>query len=485
MTVVDPPPVPPPAPPFSVLPSVASLVAEARGRGSALGDGPLTAAVQAEIERVRRTIAAGARPTRAMVDADILATVAALERPRLQRVLNATGVVVHTNLGRAPVSDEAAQAMAEAAANAVALELEPETNERGGRLREISSLLRLLTGAESTFVVNNCAAALVLTLSALAAGREVIVSRGEAVEIGGGFRVPDVMRQSGATLVEVGTTNRTYARDYAEAVTDQTAAFLKVHASNFQIVGFVHAPTIEELAAAARPRGLAIIEDLGSGALLDTRTVGLAPEPMLADSLRSGANLVLISGDKLLGGPQAGIIAGGAEWVERVATHPLARAVRADKTCLAGLAATLRHYANGHALERVPVWRAMAAPVELLRERAAAVSSALASRQVPSRIVATEATVGGGSLPGQTLPSWSVALAQPDLADTNLDALAKRLRLGTPGVYGRIERGVLLLDLRTVPPEADDELIGAVVAAWSGGVCGETDRNGFADAEVD
>ncbi|HYO30457.1 MAG TPA: L-seryl-tRNA(Sec) selenium transferase [Thermomicrobiales bacterium] len=475
MTVADPLPVPPSTHPFSALPSVASLVTSARGRGSTLADGPLTAAVQAEIERVRGSIAAGARPTRESVANDVLAAVAALERPRLMRVLNATGVVVHTNLGRAPVSDEAARAMAEAAANPVALELEPETNERGGRMREISSLMRLLTGAESTLVVNNCAAALVLTLSALTAGREVVVSRGEAVEIGGGFRVPDVMRQSGATLVEVGTTNRTYARDYAEAITERTAAFLKVHASNFLIVGFTHAPTIEELAAAGRPHGVAVLEDLGSGALLDTRVVGLAPEPMLADSLAAGADVVLISGDKLLGGPQAGIIAGGTDWVERIAKHPLARAVRADKTCLAGLAATLRHYANGEALERVPVWRAMAAPIESLQERASAVSAALASRHVPSGIAATEATVGGGSLPGQTLPSWSVTLAEHDLPESDLDRLAKRLRLGTPGVHGRIEHGTLLLDLRTVPPEADDELIEAVVAAWGGGIQGETD----------
>jgi L-seryl-tRNA(Ser) seleniumtransferase len=283
------------------------------------------------------------------------------------------------------------------------------------------------------------------------------------------------MRQSGATLVEVGTTNRTYARDYAEAITERTAAFLKVHASNFLIVGFAHAPTIEELAAAGRPHGVAVLEDLGSGALLDTRVVGLAPEPMLADSLAAGADVVLISGDKLLGGPQAGIIAGRTDWVERIAKHPLARAVRADKTCLAGLAATLRHYANGEALERVPVWRAMATPIESLRERASAVSAALASRHVPSGIGASEATVGGGSLPGQTLPSWSVTLAQHDLPEPDLDGLAKRLRLGTPGVHGRIERGTLLLDLRTVPPEADDELIDAVVAAWSGDVQGETD----------
>ena len=455
--------------PLAVLPSVSALVAEARLRGSTLADAPLTAAVQAEIDRVRASIGAGSRPDRDAVTENILAALAALERPRLARVINATGVVIHTNLGRAPVSDETARAMAEAAGNAVALELEPETNERGGRMREVTSLLRLLTGAEATLVVNNCAAALVLTLSALAAGREVVISRGEAVEIGGGFRVPDVMRQSGASLVEVGTTNRTYAADYGAAISERTAAVLKVHASNFRIVGFVHAPTIGELAAEAHPRGVAVLEDLGSGALIDTRQVGLAAEPMLGESLAAGADVVLISGDKLLGGPQAGIVAGGEEWVERISRHPLARAVRADKTCLAGLAATLRHYARGEALERIPVWRAMAAPVESLRERAEAISAELVGHGIASGSEPTEATVGGGSLPGQTLPSWSVTLAEADVPVADLEGLTKRLRSGTPGVYGRIERGNLLLDLRTVPPEVDGELVDAVVAAGKAG----------------
>ena len=458
-----------PSLPFAALPSVSALVSVARERGSSLADPFLTAAIQAGVERARRGIAAGERPTRAAVTEAVLDAVAALERPRLARVLNATGVVIHTNLGRAPVSDETARAMAEAAASAVPLELDPETNERGGRMREISDLMRVLTGAEATLVVTNCAAALVLTLSAVAAGREVVVSRGEAVEIGGGFRVPDVMRQSGAALVEVGTTNRTYDRDYAEAITERTAALLKVHASNFQIVGFVHAPTVAELAAVARRHDVALVEDLGSGALLDTSSVGLAREPMLAESLAAGADVALISGDKLLGGPQSGIIAGREEWVETIARHPLARAVRADKTCLAGLATTLRHYVRGEALDRVPIWRAMATPVETLHSRAEGIVRVLTADRIPCTSEPTNATIGGGSLPGQTLSSWSVAFDEARVPCRDLGALAKRLRLDAPGVYGRVERGRLLLDLRTIPPESDGELAASVVAAWGGG----------------
>ncbi len=284
-------------------------------------------------------------------------------------VLNATGVVVHTNLGRAPVSPETAEAMREAAAHAVPLEIERESNERGGRMREIGGLLRALTGAESALVVNNCASAVLLVLAAVATGKEVVVSRGEAVEIGGGFRVPDVLRQSGARLVEVGTTNRTYARDYAAATTEETGAYLKVHPSNFRAFGFVHSASTAELVVLAREHGLPVLEDLGSGALLDTSRFGLAPEPTLTEAIAAGADLVMASADKLLGGPQGGIIIGSASWVERVARHPLARAVRADKTALAGIAATLRHYLRGEAESQVPVWRMIAAPESEIRAR--------------------------------------------------------------------------------------------------------------------
>lgn len=449
--------------PYASLPSVSALIDAARAAGSSFADPMLSRAAQDALAAEREAIRAGAAvPGRDAVVARLVEGILALDRPRLRRGINATGVIVHTNLGRAPVSEETAAAMAAAAASAIPLELDPASNERGGRMSELSALIRLLTGAEAALAVNNCAAALVLALSALAAGREVVVSRGEAVEIGGGFRVPDVMRQSGATLVEVGTTNRTYSRDYESASSDATAAWLKVHASNFRIVGFTHAPDRHDLASLSRARGIALIEDLGSGALLDTAAFGLAPEPTLAEAVAAGVDVAMISGDKLLGGPQAGILAGKAPVIARISRHPLARAVRADKTALAGLAATLRHYARGEALQKIPVWRSISADPDGLRRRAESLSRRLAAASLPASVQASSATVGGGSLPGETLPGWSVALGGPDP-----DRIARRLRLGHPAVYGRIERDTVLLDLRTVLPEEDDVLAAAIAAALS------------------
>jgi L-seryl-tRNA(Ser) seleniumtransferase len=305
-------------------------------------------------------------------------------------------------------------------------------------------------------VVNNCASAVLLVLAAVATGKEVVVSRGEAVEIGGGFRVPDVLWQSGARLVEVGTTNRTYARDYLAVTTGETAAYLKVHPSNFRTFGFVHSASTAELAVLGREHGLPLLEDLGSGALLDTSRFGLAPEPTLTGAIEAGADLVMASGDKLLGGPQAGIIIGRALWVERVARHPLARAVRADKTALAGIAATLRHYARGEAESRVPVWRMIGAPEGAIKERATRLAADLAQAGLVADVEAVEATIGGGSLPGETLPSWAVVLSSVD--GEGIDTLARQLRLGDPGIFGRIDGGRLLLDLRTVFPEEDETM---------------------------
>jgi L-seryl-tRNA(Ser) seleniumtransferase len=446
--------------PFAALPSVAALIQAARASGSAFTEEVLARAAQDALAREREAIAAGSRPEREEIVARALEAMLALDRPRLSAGINATGVIVHTNLGRAAVSMETAAAMTAAASGAIPLEIDPASNERGGRMSEISSLVRLLTGAEAALAVNNCAAALVLALSAVAAGREVVVSRGEAVEIGGGFRVPDVMRQSGATLVEVGTTNRTYARDYEAASGETTAAWLKVHASNFRIVGFTHAPSLQELASIARPRGIALLEDLGSGAMLDTARFGLAAEPTLAESIAAGVDVTMISGDKLLGGPQAGILAGRAEWISRISRHPLARAVRADKTTLAGLAATLRHYARGDALETIPVWRAISAEADDLRCRAEAMAARLTDAGWNASAVRSTATVGGGSMPEETLSGWGVALDGDDP-----DGLARRLRLGVPAVYGRIERDLVVLDLRTVMPEDDVALTEAVLAA--------------------
>jgi L-seryl-tRNA(Ser) seleniumtransferase len=445
---------------FRELPSVAALLDEVKRAGvSTLDDPVLTRAIQERLATERGRIASGDGHTRDAIIRRVIEEIAALERPRLTPVINATGVIIHTNLGRAPVSAETAVAMAAVASGSVPLEIDATTNQRGGRMDEISTLMRLLTGAERTLVVNNNAAAVLLTLSAVAAGKSVIVSRGEAVEIGGGFRIPDVLRQSGARLVEVGTTNRTYADDYAAAIDGDTAALLKVHTSNFAITGFVHSPSVGELAELAQHHGLPVIEDLGSGALLETARYGLAAEPTVGQSLQVGASVITASGDKLLGGPQAGLIAGQRAWVDRIARHPLARAVRADKTCLAGIAATLRHYARGEAERTIPVWRMIAASPDELRRRGDHLAAMLARAGIDARVDPTEATVGGGSLPGQVLPSWALAFHTPAVDD-----LARRLRTGAPAVFGHNDGDRLLLDLRTVLPEQDDAVVMAIRA---------------------
>lgn len=450
------------------LPSISSLLDDGDIRAATRWSAEvLTPFLRAALAKERLALQHGTPSAEVDLRSRLIDELQRLERERLKKVLNATGVIVHTNLGRAPVSRAAAAAMSEAAGSAVALEVDPETGGRGGRMAEISGLMRALTGAEATVVVNNNAAAILLVLAALAAGREVALSRGEAVEIGGGFRIPDVLRQSGARLVEVGTTNRTYPSDYEEAVNAETAAFLKVHPSNFAIAGFTRSASVEELAPIARARGLSLIEDLGSGALLDTSRFGLKHEPTIEESLRAGVTVVTASGDKLLGGPQAGIICGDAQSLQRIERHPLARALRADKTCLAGLAATLRHYARGEAIDAIPIWRQIGTTFEQLRSRAATIQAALARSGVACSIVKTRSTVGGGSLPGETLPSAAVAIGSAGVGGANLtaDEIARRMRLGQPSVYGRIEDDRVLLDLRTVLPDDDDGLIEAVVSA--------------------
>ncbi|MBV9600000.1 MAG: L-seryl-tRNA(Sec) selenium transferase [Chloroflexi bacterium] len=380
--------------------------------------------------------------------------VAQATRPRLRPVLNASGVIIHTNLGRAPLSPAALQAAEEASRGYSNLEYDLDKGERGSRHSLVTDLLRRLTGAEDALVANNNAAAMLLILSALAQGREAIISRGQLVEIGGGFRIPDVMRQSGVELIEVGTTNRTYAVDFEAAISPQTALLLRVHASNFLQVGFVHQPVLEELVAVGRAHDLPVVDDLGSGSLLDTTRFGLVREPMVQGSLAAGMTLVAFSGDKLLGGPQAGIIVGRASEVSRLRRHPLMRAIRPDKLTLAALGATLLHYVRGEAEREVPVWRMISAPLEALRARAENVAA-----NVQGQVTETRSAIGGGSLPGQTQPSAAVALA----ADS-ADALATRLRRVEPPVISRIEDGRVLLDLRSVLPEQDAELQRAVRA---------------------
>jgi L-seryl-tRNA(Ser) seleniumtransferase len=376
-------------------------------------------------------------------------------------VINATGVVLHTNLGRAPLAAAAAQAAAAIAGRYSTLEFDPRTGRRGRRHDLVADLLRYLTGAEAAAVVNNCAAAVLLMLTALAKGKEVIVGRGELVEIGGGFRMPDVMRLSGARLVEVGTTNRTRPEDYAGAITPKTVAILKVHASNFQVVGFTESVEIEALAGVARQHRVLLLHDLGSGSLLDTAAYGLAAEPRIQDSLRAGTDLLACSGDKLLGGPQAGLLLGRAEVLDKVMKHPLARAVRVDKLTLAALIATLDLYLT-QSVAQLPIWNLLGASADAMAARAKSWQHRLMERGIEVDLVPAESTVGGGSLPGERLPTTALAIIQ---RPGHAADLLRRLREHEPPVIGRIEQDRVLLDPRTVLTDEDDALIEAVVAA--------------------
>lgn len=383
-----------------------------------------------------------------------------LTRPTLRPVINASGVIIHTNLGRALLSTETQAAMVDAARAYTNLEYDLEAGRRGSRYVHAEQLLRRLTGAESALVVNNNAGAVLLVLTALAQGREVLISRSQLIEIGGGFRIPDVMHQSGARLIEVGTTNRTHLRDYQAAIGPETAALMRAHHSNFRIVGFTAEVPLDELVALAGEHGLLVFDDLGSGTLLDTANFGLAHEPTIQESVAAGADVISCSGDKLLGGPQAGIILGRAELVARLRRHPLTRALRVDKTTLAGLQATLLHYLKGEAVDKVPVWRMIAAQPDALKRRAERWAQELHQAGVQATVVEGRSTVGGGSLPGETLPTWLVAL---DVASP--DALAARLRAGEQPVIGRIENDRLCLDPRTVFSREEATLLQAVQAA--------------------
>ena len=375
-----------------------------------------------------------------------------------RHVINATGVVLHTNLGRSPLSKDAIRAMQRAAQGYSDLELDLSTGRRGSRQAHISELVARVTGAEAALVVNNNASAVMLGLAAIADGKEVIVSRGEAVEIGGGFRIPDVLAQSGATLVEVGTTNRTYGRDYEAAITENTGALLAVHASNFRVMGFTHAPDIAELVEIGERRGVAVLHDLGSGCLLDSARFGMMHEPMPQESVKAGVGLSFFSGDKLLGGPQAGIIAGKRELVDTVSRHPLARAMRIDKLSMAALAATLEHYIRGDALHKIPIWRMIAMTTDVVKARAKTWAAEIGEA---TSLIQAQSTIGGGSLPGETLPTWALAI-DCDGMDGGAETVAKRLRDADTPVMGRIEDGRVLLDARTVLPREDAPLLNAV-----------------------
>ena len=442
-----------PTNPYRALPAIDRLLADARVAPLAErhGHDALVRISRAVLDEYRAEIDRAGEPP-GLPPAEAVAERARALEPSLRRVINATGVVIHTNLGRAPLSAATIEAMAAASEGYSNLEFDLDSGERGSRFSHLSELLSRVTGAEAGVAVNNNAAALLLALSALCTGREVVISRGQLVEIGGGFRIPDVMRQSGARLVEVGTTNRTYLRDYAEAITEDTAALLRVHASNFRVVGFTEAAPLEGLTSLARERGLLLIDDLGSGALLDTRPYGLAAEPTVQDSVAAGADVTLFSGDKLLGGPQAGIAVGSADAVAAMQRHPLARAMRLDKAAIAGLAATLEHYARGEAVEEVPVWRMIAAPIDRVRRRARRWARACGQL---GEVVPGRSMVGGGSLPGEGVETALCAIAEPP---GGADAFTTALRAQDPPIVARIERDRVLLDPRTVEP-TDDRLV--------------------------
>jgi len=370
--------------------------------------------------------------------------------PSMRPVINATGVILHTNLGRAPLSKEATAAMEECARSYVNLEINLDSGRRGSRQAHVESLLCQITGAEAALVVNNNASAVLLALSALARRKEVIVSRGQAVEIGGGFRIPDVMRQSGARLVEVGTTNRTRLLDYEEAITARTVALLRVHSSNFKVIGFTETVALEELVALGNRYDIVVLDDLGSGCLLDTTKYGLDAEPTMQQSMAAGVGLAMASADKLMGGPQAGIIVGRSDLIAKLKKHPLARAVRIDKVRLSGLAVTLLHYLKGEAEAEIPIWRMLSAPLGEIERRAKKWQGILGDR---ASVIAGESMVGGGSLPGSTLPTRLVAIKG------RANKLADELRRGSPIVIGRIEKDLLLLDPRTVLPEEEKALL--------------------------
>ena len=424
-------------------------------------------ALREEAAALRRQLAADevevrdAADAAERIEAHLAPRLDAALSPSLRPVINASGVIVHTNLGRAPLSPAAIDRVAAVARGYTNLEYDLAAGRRGSRAVHASTLLARLTGAEDAVVVNNNAAAVLLTLAALAAGREVVISRGELVEIGGGFRVPDVLRQSGALLREVGTTNRTRAADYAAAIGDRTAILLRVHPSNFRIEGFTERPTLAEIVSLGERSRIPVVEDLGSGCL--NAIAGIDAEPTVRESIAAGVAVCTFSGDKLLGGPQAGVIAGRRAELDRVRSHPLMRALRVDKLAYAALEATLIDHATGRAGDTVPVVRMIETPLDDLEARAEALGARLADAQgLAVSIAATEATVGGGSTPGVTLRSRALAVEVPGCSAT---ALAALLRTGIPPVIGRIIDDRLLLDLRTVHATEDDDLADAILRA--------------------
>ena len=438
------------------LPAVDQLLTQPRGQAlvGQYGRSSTLAALRWALDQARQVIARGEpAPTENKLLDLTESRLIRLFEPSLKPVINATGVILHTNLGRAPLSQRAQEAVNRIGAAYNTLEFDLEGGTRGKRELHAEGLLVELTGAEAALVVNNNAAAVLLALTALSFNRDTLISRTQLIEIGGGFRIPDVLEQSGANLVEVGTTNRTHLKDYQRVLSDQTALILRAHHSNFQLVGFTTEPELQPQAALADEAGLPLVDDLGSGTVLNTAEFGLTHEPTVQESLQAGAHLVTFSGDKLLGGPQAGLIVGRAELVDRLRTHPLARAVRPDKLCLAALSATLDSYLRGQAVTEIPIWRMIGAELAEVESRVQAWIDVVGIGQV----VEGESTVGGGSLPGEILPTklWQLSHDHPE-------RLAGRLRQAEMPVIGRVSEGSLILDPRTVLPEQESPLLSAL-----------------------
>jgi L-seryl-tRNA(Ser) seleniumtransferase len=432
----------------------------------------LVSAVREELVELRRQLRKGdpvdgsAEP--GALAARVVARLSREQRPRLKQVINATGIVLHTNLGRSPVAEEAAQAAFEAARRYLNLELDLETGKRSSRQIAIREWVCRLTGAESATAVNNNAAATVIALRALAAGKEVVISRGQLIEIGGSFRIPEIMGVSGAVLREVGTTNITRLADYERAIGANTAALMQVHTSNYRVSGFTKAVPIVDLVRLAKKYNLPVIDDIGSGALIDFARFGFQDEPVARSSIAAGADLVLFSGDKLLGGPQAGILAGKKELIQRIEKDPLMRAFRLDKMTLAALETTLRLYLNEEqALRAVPVLRLLSTPLAELRQRAESLAVRLRALAGIKGVNVRDdvAYVGGGSLPDQKMKT---CVAEVEVEGVSDDELAQRLRTGEPAVVGRLRAGKLVLDVRTIFPDQEAPLIEAVRQALTG-----------------
>ena len=437
------------------LPSVEAVLADLNDIIHTYDRSWIVDLVRGQLKTARELIKSGDQNIKGHDIADgVRDSVKSLTQPVPRQIINATGVVIHTNLGRSPLSEESIESVKQAAIGYSDLELDLSSGRRGSRQAHVQKLLTQLTGAEASLVVNNNASAILLGLTALAFGKSVVVSRGEAVEIGGGFRIPDVLLQSGASLVEVGTTNRTYISDYEKVINDDTGAFLKAHASNFRVEGFTAAVEPQELVALGTKRGIPVLHDVGSGCFLNTEDYGMAHEPTPQESVRAGVGLTFFSGDKLLGGPQAGIVVGTRSLISILERHPLARAVRIDKLSLASLTMTLQHYLLNESEKKIPIWRMISASAEEIKDRANLLKAGL---EVQSTVVESRSPIGGGSLPGETLPSWVLAIHCGDTAG-GADRVLNNLRTCDKPVIGRIADEQVLLDPRTVLPEQDADL---------------------------